>query len=488
MRSISRTLLKPIMIVAGIGAAALMVALLILVLTSHRALVLVEPARAHVHHLSELHLAAEQAQTLLERHLSKAPPVTAAEVETVREKLQTLTDDDHNLAPNTPDRLVNASRLLANFANDPQAALVASVSEIRLILAEETRAQTDLIDEMHAYARRENSLALAALLGLPLLAGLAFFILRGGVLNALSRVSELLERLNARQFTPATITDRDGDLKPVLESYNHLVERLAAAEAENAERRSELEKQVRAATRTVLNQRRELAEADRLAAVGETSARIAHELRNPLAGIELALRNLEADYENEAHLSDQPLAERLGPLIGELQRMSRLLTSLLEQGRREPEQPVAIDVGTCLRETAELARYQIPDDVALVTEINGGPINCRLPRDTLRQVVFNLLLNAAEAIGARNGTISLGAKLAGGEMNFEICDDGPGFPQEILELGPRMFVTRRPGGTGLGLATVRRLTEEMGGRMELANRPSGGAIVRLTLPCRSEDA
>lgn len=486
MRSISPALIKPIMIVGSIVGAALVIALLMLVVTSWRALDLVEPVRQHLRHLSELHQADRDVQHLLIRHISNQPPPTEKEVAKLRHRLTEIITQDHHLRADTPQGLARARAALEAFTQDPRAALVATLSEIREILNQESQAQSELIEEMHAYSLREYRIAIGAFLGLPILAFLIFLFLKGRILRSFNRLSDLLERLGSRQFVPAPVDKQDQDFGPVLESYNHLVTSLAAAEAENRRRREELEAQVKAATRTVLKQGRELAEADRLAAVGETSARIAHELRNPLAGIELGLRNLRADCEESGACPDKTLFERLDPMIGELQRMARLLTSLLEQGRRTPEQALKTNVGACVQETATLARYQTPDGIVIQTS-SGEGLSCLLPRDTLRQVIFNLVLNSVQAIGENEGTVKVGAEQEGEHIVIFIEDTGSGFPEEILRLGPRMFVTHRAGGSGLGLPTVRRLVEQMGGEMELTNRAEGGARVALKLPCRSAD-
>ncbi len=486
LRSISPALLRPVMIVGGVAGVALILALLMLVVTSWRSLVLVGPVRAHLTHLSELHQTAQDTQELLIRHLFEKPP-TVDEIEAVRDRLARLIVNDHNLDPTTPERLANARSALASFKTNPRAALIASLAEIRKIVDGETQAQAGLIQTMHAYAEWENRIAIGALIVLPLLTAGMFFILRGRILYSLDRISELLERLGGREFVPQPVTEHDKDLIPVLSSYNELVKRLAEAEAENARRRDELEEQVRQATRTVLLQGRELADADRLAAVGETSARIAHELRNPLAGLELGLRNLRKDCEDTSEPLDPSLPERLDPMISEMQRMARLLTSLLDQGRGVPEKANEVDVFACAKETAALARYQTPEGITILAEGEPG-FSCLLPRDTLKQVIFNLILNAVQAIGTGPGEVEVKVERSEGSIELAVQDNGPGFPAEIIELGPRMFQSRRPGGTGIGLATVKRLTEQMGGKLTISNRPEGGAIVKLSLPCRSCDA
>ena len=143
-----------------------------------------------------------------------------------------------------------------------------------------------------------------------------------------------------------------------MENYNQLVETLANALSTNKSYQAQLESRVRAATETLLRQRIELSEADRLSAVGEMSARVAHELRNPLAGIQVGLANLLQDC------SEPDQRERLQLIAAEVARMARLLDRALDS-RASASGATA----TCRGEAArfgslDLARYQVPDNIA----------------------------------------------------------------------------------------------------------------------------
>jgi two-component system NtrC family sensor kinase len=97
---------------------------------------------------------------------------------------------------------------------------------------------------------------------------------------------------------------------------------------------------------------------------------------------------------------------------------------------------------------------------------------------------LNLVLNAAQAIGESNkGSIIIEAERRNDQVILSVRDDGPGFPQTMLDNGIRPFSTGRVGGTGLGLAIVQRFTRDLGGEIELSNQQPRGACVKLTLPC-----
>jgi signal transduction histidine kinase len=283
--------------------------------------------------------------------------------------------------------------------------------------------------------------------------------------------------LLARQdYNPAPMATVEPALKPLFDNYNHLVSRLAELEQQNRAHRRSLENQVHSATQALLEQQRALGNAERLAAVGEVAAGLAHELRNPLAGIQMALNNLRQEIDDRDH------TERLSLVINELNRTVSLLNALLGQTRQEAEAVVAVELAPAIDELLTLARYQIGEHIMLQHEIPPGLV-CRLPAGRLHQSVLNLILNAAQAIGNQPGTIGVRAELRDNEIRLAVHDDGPGLPAELMQNGIRPFVSGRLGGTGLGLAMVQRFALDVGGRIELSNRKPRGACVTLILPC-----
>jgi signal transduction histidine kinase len=237
---------------------------------------------------------------------------------------------------------------------------------------------------------------------------------------------------------------------------------------------------VRTATRTLLEHQRELTNAERLAAVGEVAAGLAHELRNPMAGIQMALSNLRRD------LTESEQVARLDLVIGELKRVTRLLNDLLDQSRQAPEPIVDLHLAEKIKALLDLVRYQVPEQIQLDQRI-ADDLCCRLPEGRLRQALLNLIVNAAQSIGTSSGTITVAATLSDRVLRIEVRDDGPGFPEPLLTTGVRAFATWRDGGTGLGLAMVRRLAFDLGGNLNLANQIPRGACVTVELPCGACD-
>lgn len=357
-----------------------------------------------------------------------------------------------------------------------------SVLLLQQNLAQENRVHALLLSNVHAQAKLEMQLATATLITIPLAALLVLFLLRRRFLLPLSNLSSLLGHLSDRAFVPVRFDAVDPLLEPLFANYNQMVVRLAQLEVTQLAQRQTLEAAVRVATRDLLMQSRSLAQAEKLASVGEMAASVAHELRNPLAGIDLALANLR----QEMNALDAP--ERIDLIRAELSRLSSLLSGLLQSARVTPEVAVPVCLAVSIGEVLALARYQIPERIALTNEISGdisNGIRCLLPEARLRQAVLNLVLNAAHSLPG-SGSIQVCAALHGEELELNVLDDGPGFSESQLQNGIQPFRSTRVGGSGLGLANVRRLAQDLGGSMNLHNRPGGGAQVQLLLPCVQE--
>jgi len=382
------------------------------------------------------------------------------------------------LDADTHARLHDLAVLLGNSGVVPGSTLLAAVSLLSEIHEAEVMAQANLLDQIRRDGRREETAVLGALGGLLLLALVGAWTARTRVLKPMDELRELLSRLGERDFERIEVEGVDPLLAPLFNNYNELVTRLAALEEEHRDRARTLERKVYTATRTLLEQHRSLAAAERLAAAGVTASAVAHELRNPLAGVLMALENFRKDS------SDPTAEERITPVIGEVQRVTRELNRYLAETRHEPEPPVATDLQELIVDLLGLLRHQVSEKVELVADVPDRTV-CELPRDRIRQMLLNLVLNSIEAIDSGSGHVWVKATRDDGRMELVVSDDGPGFSDEMLAHGPRPFVTGKPVGTGLGLAMVERAASDLGGKVSLANGAEGGAIVRVSIPCRS---
>jgi two-component system sensor histidine kinase PilS (NtrC family) len=228
---------------------------------------------------------------------------------------------------------------------------------------------------------------------------------------------------------------------------------------------------------------------ERLEAVAELSASLAHEIKNPLASIRSAVEQISKP---SLARDDRMLLQRL--VVSESDRLSRLLTEFLEFsglriGRRE-----VLDLGSTARDCVALARQnpERPEGVELELLTPESPAWVRGDRDLLHRAVFNLVLNAVQFSGPA-GKVTVRVETIrgrGGERTREwvrlsVRDTGPGVPPEDL---PRIFdpfYTRRAGGSGLGLAVVHRAVAAHEGTVTVDRAPGGGAEFVVDLPSAS---
>lgn len=225
--------------------------------------------------------------------------------------------------------------------------------------------------------------------------------------------------------------------------------------------------------RRAARREREVAEhAARGAAVTRMAAAVAHEVRNPLGIIRGAVELVRERAGPQLGPRDR---ERLEDVLGEVGRLRALTEDFLDLSADRPLQEELVDLGALATDAARGSRSLHPD---LDVWVSFGPATVRADPGRLRQVLANLLANAAQA-GARRVELRGGAQ--GQEVRVMVADDGPGIPPEVRERLFEPFASARPGGTGLGLAVSRRIVERHGGALRLlAEGP--GAVFELVLP------
>ena len=369
-------------------------------------------------------------------------------------------------------RLAELRTVVARRNVLPPDVLLEGIVLMQGLAEREAARQRELLEELRLDPTREIRLAA---LGFLTVGALATWFLWVRVLRPLRGLESFLTRLSEGDFEAAPTGDLHPVMQPVFEHYNDLVGRLAVLETEHRERAHSLEEAVRSASVALLEQHQALARSERLAAVGETAAGVAHDLRNPLAGASTALDNLRQE------ITEPDLAARLQVVAGEVDRAVRTLNEYLRSARHAPEESVVVDVGELVRDVAEVLRYQSPPNVTI--EIDAEPdLTVLLPRERIRQALTNLILNSLQAMAGSTGRVLVSVRRSGDQLELTVEDEGPGFPKIVLESKGRPFATSREGGTGLGLAISRRAAQDLGGAFELYNRTPAGAGVRMSVP------
>ncbi len=226
-------------------------------------------------------------------------------------------------------------------------------------------------------------------------------------------------------------------------------------------------------------------ERDRLAALGEMAAGLAHEIRNPLGAIKGAAQCLEP----------RPRAgeegEFLDVIVEEVNRLNGVVTQFLDYARPLKQSFGTVDINEVVARTIRLIQNEIPGRLALVVELGESLPAVEGDPEQLKQVLINLVQNAMQALGTAPGTIRVRTRgperfadlrAAGDFVEIDVADDGPGIPPEQQ---PNIFVpffTTKQKGTGLGLAICQRIVKSHGGSISVLSRVGEGSTFVVRLP------
>ena len=218
-------------------------------------------------------------------------------------------------------------------------------------------------------------------------------------------------------------------------------------------------------------------EAERLRAFREVARRVAHEIKNPLTSMRIAVDQMRRTLGQ----TDGKTETAVQVLEAETDRLERLAREFADFGRL-PEGPQSeVDLVELLE---ELGRTGVPDGVAVRLTANGGPRTLLGHYDPLRRAFANLLRNAAEAMKGQ-GAIDVIVTGDGSGIAVTIADHGPGIPDDVRQRVFEPYFTTKADGTGLGLALVRQTLEAHRGTITVTATPGGGATFIIVFPSLS---
>jgi signal transduction histidine kinase len=233
---------------------------------------------------------------------------------------------------------------------------------------------------------------------------------------------------------------------------------------------------------------------DRLASLGEMAAGIAHELKNPLAGIEVMaglLRRQVSDSKDAQSL--------LADILSEAKLANAIVVEMLEFVRPVRLQVERTDLADVMQQSVTMAESKVPRrEVAVRVVLDPALPMIESDHHQLSQVFTNLIANAFEALDGR-GVVTISATTSSIEPDpafagvypptpavlIEVADDGPGIPPDLTDRIFNPFFTTKVTGTGLGLAIVRKIVDAHDGRIDVSSSPASGTRFRVTLPVTS---
>jgi len=310
--------------------------------------------------------------------------------------------------------------------------------------------------------RARQMVLLVAAAGAVALCAVMLVVLAILVQRPLIELQEKIARARAGDLTVKVSFSRQQDeIGELGRDFNHMVEQLR----KSRERTEEL-------------YNAHISQAAHLASIGELAAGLAHEIKNPLAGIRGAIEIIAAELP-----PDHPNRDVMDEVQAEVMRINRILVDLLNYARPHPPQIHRADLNRTVEHVVTLARQQItsqPIEIAYAPAANLPEVEHDPAQ--IQQVVMNLILNGIQAIDGQ-GHVSVRTHPEGPkQVALVVQDTGRGMPAELLPNIFKPFFTTKGQGTGLGLSLAKRIVEAHGGRIEVSSKPGTGTSFTICLP------
>jgi two-component system, NtrC family, sensor kinase len=343
-----------------------------------------------------------------------------------------------------------------------------------------------MLEKPYARLKLNVSLWFSAVLLLGTLIGLGVAnLVSARLARPVKELETLARRVAAGERGVAIPVSSNDELGDLAEEFNLMSTALTSQEQEIRALNRGLEEKVLARTeelaeknRILLDTRQELVRVEKLAAIGELAAGVAHEINNPLAII-----RGNTELVQVALPEDSPCQEEMEIITRQLSRVERIVANLLRFARRERKQYGRTDVNLVLEEILRQVGHQIPmTGIVVATAFDRDGAVVEGDADQLQQVFTNLIINAVQAM-PDGGTLTVATRAdqGGGSCTVTIGDSGCGIPPENLEQVFNPFFTTRANGIGLGLSVSYGIIRDHGGDINVESDVAAGTTFRVTL-------
>jgi signal transduction histidine kinase len=313
---------------------------------------------------------------------------------------------------------------------------------------------------LQAQAQLAKTLTLSAAAAFVVLLSITLWLLGREAVSPLQRLVDVMRRAESGDLTVRADEGRPDELGIATRCFDATIAALRRSQAE-------LE----------AFYRERMVRADRFAAVGEIATGLAHEIKNPLAGLSGALELLAEDLAEDARKSE--IVDEMRHQVG---RLTHTMESLLSFARPARAKLRATDVNGSLDKVLFLVSQQCRGKNVLLRAALGENLPPVMADPfQLEQVFLNICLNAIQAMAGNGGTLGVSSRAGDGNVVVEIEDSGPGIPAELRAQVFKPFFTTKREGNGLGLAISARIVAEHGGHIGYRCPPAGGTIFTITL-------
>jgi two-component system NtrC family sensor kinase len=278
------------------------------------------------------------------------------------------------------------------------------------------------------------------------------------------------------------------EIDELISSFNKMLQNIQVTHEDNVKLLEQtkrfnevLEEKIEEATKDIKEMQNELIKTERLATIGEVAAKIAHEIKNPLSGISIALELMK----NKTPDDDQ--RQKVSEILSEVARLDRIIKDMLQIAKppelylRTTSPNEIVEKAIALVSTkADERRIKIDKDLSC------GDSFCLDP-EKIEQVLLNLLLNGIDSIDGTGGNITVQTEILKNELHIKVSDSGCGIREVEIEKLFQPFYSTKRNGTGLGLAISKRIIESHRGRIIVKSEIGKGSVFTLVIPDNLED-
>lgn len=236
-----------------------------------------------------------------------------------------------------------------------------------------------------------------------------------------------------------------------------------------------LEFKIAEATAEIEEKHRQLAHSQKLAAIGELATGVAHEVRNPLSGIGLALELMRDETENEEH------KQTMDEVLHEISRLERIVKGLFDLGHPKSLQLMECGPNDIVERALNLVGKKARAKGVLIKKELSCANTFYVDHEQIEQVVLNLLINSIDATGSF-GEVRVGTRCGNGSIEIEVSDTGCGIPDDETERILQPFYSTKETGTGLGLAISSRIVEAHRGKLHISSKVGEGSTFIVEIP------
>ncbi len=263
----------------------------------------------------------------------------------------------------------------------------------------------------------------------------------------------------------------------------YLTHQLAESRRAEARRYQAAAEQLAEANRNLQKAEAAANRSERLAALGQLSAGLAHELRNPLGTMKTSAEMLLKNVPNENEIARE-MAEFIS---SEVDRTNSLISRFLDFARPLALRPEVADLSQVIdRAVDEIERHRPPFDVTVYKNYSPDIRPFRFDPELMQRVFYNLIVNAIQASPSRS-SVTVKTKPVNGTVEIAVIDRGSGIDKKHIENIFNPFFTTKSHGVGLGLAIVSKIVDEHGGKIAVESEPGSGSVFRVFLPAREDE-